>query len=150
MFEYELPTYKQCTFVNVTSQVREAVHKSGIQSGAAIVCCPHTTAGITINENADPDVTTDILNALEGMMPKLNFLHIEGNSPAHVKTLLTGSSVTVLVEGGNLALGRWQGIYFCEYDGPRDRKFTVQVLGERAAGETLKFCLQQDFCNVLY
>ncbi len=133
MFEYELPTYKKCTFLNITPQVREAVKKSGIQTGAVIVYCPHTTAGITINENADPDVTTDIINALEGVVPEMDFLHIEGNSPAHIKTLLTGSSATVPVEGGNLALGRWQGIYFCEYDGPRDRRFSVQVLGSRIA-----------------
>lgn len=128
MFEFELPTYKQCTFVNITQQVKEAVKKSGVQTGAALVYCPHTTAGITINENADPDVTADILAALEDAVPQIDFLHIEGNSPAHIKTLLTGSSVNVPVEGGNLALGRWQGIYFCEYDGPRDRRFIVQVL----------------------
>lgn len=133
MFDFDLPTYKKCTFLNVTAQVREAVKKSGVQSGAAVVFCPHTTAGVTINENADPDVTSDILAALDELVPKIDFLHIEGNSPAHIKTLLTGSSVNVPVEGGNLALGRWQGIYFCEYDGPRDRKFFVQVLGEPAA-----------------
>ncbi len=128
MFVFELPTYKKSTFVNITAQVREAVKKSGVQDGAAVVYCPHTTAGITINENADPDVTADILGALDAMVPKIAFMHIEGNSPAHIKTLLTGNAVNVPVEGGNLALGRWQGIYFCEYDGPRDRKFTVQVL----------------------
>jgi secondary thiamine-phosphate synthase enzyme len=133
VFDFDLPTYKKCTFLNVTAQVREAVKKSGVQSGAAVVFCPHTTAGVTINENADPDVTSDILAALDELVPKIDFLHIEGNSPAHIKTLLTGSSVNVPVEGGNLALGRWQGIYFCEYDGPRDRKFFVQVLGEPAA-----------------
>lgn len=128
MFEFELPTYKKCTFVNITDKVREAVKKSGVQDGAAIVYCPHTTAGVTINENADPDVTSDILDALDAIVPKIEFMHIEGNSPAHIKTLLTGSTANVPVEDGNLALGRWQGIYFCEYDGPRDRKFIVQVL----------------------
>jgi len=132
VFEFDLPTYKKCTFVNITSQVREAVKKSGVADGVAAVYCPHTTAGITINENADPDVTADILSALDKMVPGMDFKHIEGNSPAHIKTLLTGSGVNVPVEGGNLALGRWQGIYFCEYDGPRDRKFVVQVLGETA------------------
>ncbi len=132
MFDFNLPTYKKCTFLNITSQVRDAVKKSGVQNGAVLVYCPHTTAGITINENADPDVTSDIIAALDKMVPEIEFLHIEGNSPAHIKTLLTGSSVSVPVEGGNLALGRWQGIYFCEYDGPRDRKFSVQVLGEQA------------------
>jgi secondary thiamine-phosphate synthase enzyme len=128
VFEFELPTYKKSTFVNITDKVREAVKKSGVQDGAAIVYCPHTTAGVTINENADPDVTSDILDALDAIVPKIAFMHIEGNSPAHIKTLLTGSTANVPVEGGNLALGRWQGIYFCEYDGPRDRKFIVQVL----------------------
>lgn len=132
MFEFDLPTYKKCTFLNITSQVKEAVKKSGVQRGVAVVYCPHTTAGVTINENADPDVTSDILAALDEIVPQVEFLHIEGNSPAHIKTLLTGSSVSVPVENGNLELGRWQGIYFCEYDGPRDRKFSVQVLGQPA------------------
>lgn len=129
MFVYDLPTYKQCTYINITAYVRDAVKKSGITHGLANVYCPHTTAGITINENADPDVTADILAALDKMVPALDFAHIEGNSPAHIKTLLTGSAVTIPVEQGILALGRWQGIYFCEYDGPRDRKFYVQVVG---------------------
>lgn len=131
MFVYDLPTYKQCTFINITSYVRDSVKKSGILDGIANVFCPHTTAGITINENADPDVTADILAALQKMVPAMDYAHIEGNSPAHIKTLMTGSSVTVPVNQGGLALGRWQGIYFCEYDGPRDRKFYVQVVGEK-------------------
>jgi secondary thiamine-phosphate synthase enzyme len=132
MFVYELPTYKRCTFINITPHVRDAVKKSGIKSGLASVYCPHTTAGITINENADPDVTADILAALTKMVPEMDYAHIEGNSPAHIKTLMTGSSVTIPVQDGSLALGRWQGIYFCEYDGPRDRKFYVQVVGEKS------------------
>lgn len=131
MFVYDLPTYKQCAMIGITSYVRDAVKKSGIWEGLATVYCPHTTAGITINENADPDVTADILAALQKMVPAMDYAHIEGNSPAHIKTLMTGSSVTVPVARGSLALGRWQGIYFCEYDGPRDRKFYVQVVGEK-------------------
>ncbi len=130
MFIYDLSTYKKCTFVNITSQVRDALKKSGVQNGFAIVYCPHTTAGIAINENADPDVTADVLAAMEKIIPEVDFMHMEGNSPAHIKTVLTGSSATVPVSGGSLALGRWQGIYFCEYDGPRDRKFYVQITGE--------------------
>ncbi|MEI6101111.1 MAG: secondary thiamine-phosphate synthase enzyme YjbQ [Eubacteriales bacterium] len=130
VYIFELPTYKQCTLINITTYAREAVKKSGILSGIATIYCPHTTAGITINENADPDVTADILAALVKMVPEMEFKHIEGNSPAHIKTLLTGSSVSVPVNQGNLALGRWQSVYFCEYDGPRDRKFYVQVVGE--------------------
>ncbi len=129
MFVYDLPTYKRCTLINITRSVRDAVQKSGIAEGLATVYCPHTTAGITINENADPDVTADILAALEKMVPDMDYAHIEGNSPAHIKTLMTGSSAAVPVSGGSLALGRWQCVYFCEYDGPRDRKFYVQVVG---------------------
>lgn len=129
MFIYDLPTYKKCTFVNITSQVKDALKKSGIQNGVVTVYCPHTTAGITINENADPDVTLDILAVMEKIIPEVEFMHIEGNSSAHIKTLLTGSSASIPVNGGNLALGRWQGVYFCEYDGPRDRKFYVQITG---------------------
>ena len=130
MFIYDLHTYKKSTFVNITSQVKDALKKSGVQDGIATVYCPHTTAGITINENADPDVTVDMLAVLEKIIPEVEFMHIEGNSPAHIKTLLTGSSVGIPVNDGNLALGRWQGVYFCEYDGPRDRKFYVQITGK--------------------
>jgi secondary thiamine-phosphate synthase enzyme len=130
VFVYDLPTYKKCTFVNITSHVKDALKKSGVQNGLATVYCPHTTAGITINENADPDVAADIIAAMEKVIPEIDFLHIEGNSPAHIKTMLTGSSASIPVNGGSLALGRWQGVYFCEYDGPRDRKFYIQILGE--------------------
>ena len=130
MFIYDLHTYKKSTFVNITSQVKDALKKSGVQNGIATVYCPHTTAGITINENADPDVTVDMLAVLEKIIPEVEFMHIEGNSPAHIKTLLTGCSVGIPVNVGTLALGRWQGVYFCEYDGPRDRKFYVQITGE--------------------
>lgn len=130
MFIYDLPTYKNCTFVNITFHVKDALKKSGVQNGIATVYCPHTTAGITINENADPDVTVDILAVMEKIIPEVEFMHIEGNSPAHIKTVLTGSSASIPVNGGSLALGRWQGVYFCEYDGPRDRKFYVQITGE--------------------
>jgi secondary thiamine-phosphate synthase enzyme len=130
VFVYDLPTYKKCTFVNITSHVKDALKKSGVQNGLVTVYCPHTTAGITINENADPDVAADIIAAMEKVIPEIDFLHIEGNSPAHIKTMLTGSSASIPVNGGSLALGRWQGVYFCEYDGPRDRKFYIQILGE--------------------
>ena len=94
---------------------------------------PHTTAGVTINENADPDVVDDLLSALNTMAPALRYRHGEGNSPAHLKSLLTGSSVIVPIADGALQLGTWQGIYFCEYDGPRQRKVQVQILGEAKA-----------------
>ena len=130
IYEYSLRTGQQ-NFYNVTSQVRDALRKSGVQNGICLVYCPHTTAGMTINENADPDVVTDLLFALDKTFPdRPEFRHMEGNSAAHLKASTMGSSVTVIVENGNLVLGTWQGIYFCEFDGPRTRKFYVKVMGE--------------------
>jgi secondary thiamine-phosphate synthase enzyme len=115
--------------VDLTSEVQGIVASSGVKDGLCLIFVPHTTAGVTINENADPDVRADILMALRHAVPdSLPFAHSEGNSPAHVKASLIGSSVTVIVEGGRLRLGTWQGIQFCEFDGPRDRKLYVQVL----------------------
>ena len=117
-------------FIDITRKVAEIVHRSQVRQGICQVFVPHTTAGVTINENADPDVVHDLLAALNTMAPALRYRHGEGNSPAHLKSLLTGSSVMVPVEDGALRLGTWQGIYFCEYDGPRQRRVQVQVLGE--------------------
>lgn len=131
IYEYSLDTKRE-EFLNVTSQVREALHKSGVENGICLVYCPHTTAGMTINENADPDVVTDLLFALDRTYPdRPEFRHAEGNSAAHLKSSVLGCSVTVPVEKGNLVLGIWQGIYFCEFDGPRTRKFYVKILKER-------------------
>lgn len=114
---------------NITSQVKESLEKSGVQNGLCHVYCPHTTAGITINENADPDVDIDILFALNKTFPdRPEFRHFEGNSAAHVKASVVGCSVTVPVVNGALQLGVWQGIYFCEFDGPRSRQFYVTVI----------------------
>jgi secondary thiamine-phosphate synthase enzyme len=127
-FEYQLETPRQ-DFYNITSEVRAAVAHSGVTDGIAVVYCPHTTAGITINENADPDVVRDLLFALDKTFPdRPEFRHSEGNSAAHLKASVIGSSVTVVIAGGRLLLGSWQGIYFCEFDPPRRRKFYVQVL----------------------
>lgn len=116
-------------FYNITSYVRQDVIKSGVQSGIAVVYCPHTTAGITINENADPDVVTDLLYALDKTYPdRREFRHAEGNSSAHLKASCIGSSATVIVENNNLVLGTWQGIYFTEFDGPRTRSFVVKII----------------------
>ena len=126
-YEYPLRTGREC-FVNITSQVREAVKKSGVTEGLALVYCPHTTAAITINENADPDVVQDLLFALDATFPdRPQFRHREGNSAAHLKSSCIGCSVTVPVSQGSLSLGIWQGIYFCEFDGPRSRHFYVSV-----------------------
>lgn len=116
--------------VNITSQVREAVQASGVNEGLCVVYCPHTTAAITINENADPDVVGDLKLALADTFPdRAEFRHFEGNSAAHLKSSVVGASETIPVSGGQLVLGTWQGIYFCEFDGPRSRHFYVQVVG---------------------
>jgi len=129
LFEYTLSSPTQ-NFYNITEQVREAVSKSGIANGCAIVFCPHTTAGITINENADPDVIHDLLIGLDKTFSdRPEFRHGEGNSAAHLKTSAMGSSATVIIEGGRPLLGTWQGIYFCECDPPRKRTFFVKVVG---------------------
>lgn len=127
VYEYSLKTERE-NFYNITSKVREAVSKSGINEGICVVYCPHTTAGITINENADPDVVRDILLGLSKAFPdRPEFLHAEGNSHAHLKASCVGSSQTIIIQNGQLLLGTWQDIYFCEFDGPRNRHFYVKV-----------------------
>jgi secondary thiamine-phosphate synthase enzyme len=133
LYEFALSTQRE-DFYDVTPQVREAVAKSGIMSGVATIYCPHTTAGITINENADPDVVHDLLIGLRGAFPdRSEFRHGEGNSAAHLKASVIGSSITVIIKSGKLLLGTWQGIYFCEFDPPRNRQFFVKVQGERTS-----------------
>lgn len=128
LFEYILSAPRG-DFYDITSQVREAVVKSGLADGIAVVYCPHTTAGITINENADPDVVRDLIFGLDKTFPdRPEYRHSEGNSAAHMKASAVGSSVTVIINGGKLLLGTWQGIYFCEFDPPRQRKFYVTVM----------------------
>ena len=128
--EFTLST-GQNNWTDITSRAREALRESGIQDGICVVYCPHTTAGITINENADPDVVRDLIFALEKTYPdRAEFRHAEGNSAAHLKASTIGSSATIPVRGGKLLLGTWQGGYFCEFDGPRARRFSVQILGE--------------------
>ena len=124
----EVRSSARCEMIDITRDVSRCVRESGVTDGIAYVFVPHTTAGITINENADPDVTRDLLFALERAVPNTGFYHIEGNSDAHAKATMTGFSVSVIVEGGRLALGTWQGIYFCEFDGPRRRRVLVRVL----------------------
>lgn len=115
--------------IDISSQVQAAVSAAGLDEGIAVIYCPHTTAGITINENADPSVKQDMVRSFNKLIPyKDGYTHLEGNSDAHIKATLTGLSVTVPVTGGRLALGTWQGIYFCEYDGPRNRRFIVKSL----------------------
>lgn len=128
VYEFHLKTARE-QFYNITKDVKTAVQKSGVRDGLCVVFCPHTTAGITINENADPDVVQDLLLGLDQAFPdRAAFRHAEGNSAAHLKASCIGSSAHVLVENGAPLLGTWQGIYFCEFDGPRTRTFYVKVL----------------------
>jgi secondary thiamine-phosphate synthase enzyme len=117
--------------IDVTAQVRAVVKKSGVKSGLCVLFVPHTTAGVTINENADPSVRNDIQKELNKLIPfDDDYDHGEGNSDAHVKSSLVSCQTSVIVEKGELALGTWQGIYFCEFDGPRSRKLYVKVAGD--------------------
>jgi secondary thiamine-phosphate synthase enzyme len=116
-------------FYDITPAVREAVKKSGADEGLCVVYCPHTTAGVTINENADPDVVKDLLYGLGKAFPdRSEFRHSEGNSAAHLKASCIGSSVTLIVEKGTPLLGTWQAVYFCEFDGPRERKCHISII----------------------
>jgi secondary thiamine-phosphate synthase enzyme len=126
-----IKTNKRCEFVDITSDVQACVTKSGAVSGVAYIFIPHTTAGVAINENADPDVKRDVLYALERAVPNSGFVHCEGNSDAHTKAVLTGSSASVIIEDARLCLGTWQDIYFCEYDGPRQRKAYIKIIKDK-------------------
>lgn len=130
MKSFDVRTGSRTEMVDITSQVRKAAEEAGIENGICHVYVAHTTAGVTINENADPAVTRDILMELNKQIPFENgYTHTEGNSAAHIKASLMGSSAAVPLEGGVLQLGTWQGIYFCEFDGPRRRKVLVTVTG---------------------
>lgn len=125
----QIPTSQQNQFVDITTQVQEFVTETNIAQGIVFVFVPHTTAGITINEAADPDVRHDILQQLDRMVPSSqNYRHREGNSPAHIKASLMGSSVSVMIANGTLQLGTWQGIYLCEFDGPRTRQVWIKII----------------------
>jgi secondary thiamine-phosphate synthase enzyme len=123
-------TNKRDEMIDITRQVALLVSREGLTEGTVIVYCPHTTAGITINENADPDVKHDVLMRLDEVYPweHEKYRHAEGNTASHLKAITTGTSQTVIVSGGRLLLGRWQGIYFCEFDGPRQREYHVKML----------------------
>ena len=123
---------RRCEMIDITGRIAQIVQQSGITSGDVIVYCPHTTAAITINENADPNVPHDILLTLDELFPqnRPGYRHAEANSDAHVKSSLTGCSEQILIKDGRLMLGTWQAIYFCEFDGPRNRKATIQIRGQ--------------------
>jgi len=132
MTTLEVSTRQRTEMVDVTDRVRKVVEGSGVRAGVAVCFVPHTTAGITIQENADPDVTRDVLYKLAQLVPRDDaaYRHSEGNSDAHIKTSLVGTSQTVLIEDGRLVLGTWQAIYLCEFDGPRRRRLYVRCMGE--------------------
>ena len=118
-----IETSRRTQWVDITAQVAEAAHEAGLRDGSVLVFVPHTTAGVTINENADPSVAADMMKFLDGCVPRrCDFAHAEGNADAHIKASLMGSSVRVIVREGRLCLGTWQGVFFCEFDGPRRRE----------------------------
>ena len=124
-----LRTDSRTGMYDISSQVQRLIRESGVNEGVCMVYSPHTTAGITINENADPDVQRDMIYEIDKVIPfSDNYHHMEGNSAAHIKTTLTGLHIMVPIQKGRAVLGTWQGIYFCEYDGPRNRKYHVQIL----------------------
>ncbi|MEA1964986.1 MAG: secondary thiamine-phosphate synthase enzyme YjbQ [Candidatus Aerophobetes bacterium] len=123
-----ITTNSKTEFINTTSRVEKEVRESRVKEGICYLYVPHTTAGITINEGADPDVGKDILNQLNNIVPSHgNYSHREGNSPAHIKSSLIGCSETLLIHNNQLILGTWQSIYFCEFDGPRDRELIIKI-----------------------
>ena len=125
-------TRSRTEMVDITADVGRMVAQSGVREGLCMLYVPHTTAGITINESADPSVRADILMVLNEVVPwKAAYRHVEGNSPAHVKATLVGASQTVAIENSELVLGTWQGIFFCEFDGPRERKVHLRILEGR-------------------
>jgi len=129
MIELKVKTKNRVEFIDLTAEIRDTISKNGYRDGLLTIFVPHTTAGITINENADGDVITDIVKSLEKLVPfKDGYLHIEGNSDAHIKSSLIGSSVSIIIENGELKLGVWQGIYFCEFDGPRTRTVWMKFI----------------------
>jgi secondary thiamine-phosphate synthase enzyme len=131
MSDFEINSSKQVEMIDVTAEVRRHVKNSGVKKGMVVVFVPHTTAAVTINENADPDVVRDMVMELNKVVPfDDGYRHGEGNSAAHIKSTLVGASETLLVRDGEPVLGTWQGIYFCEFDGPRRRRLLVQVVGE--------------------
>ncbi|PKN51231.1 MAG: hypothetical protein CVU55_13965 [Deltaproteobacteria bacterium HGW-Deltaproteobacteria-13] len=129
MKEISVQTHSRAEMIDITAAVQKAVREEKIEKGFCLVYTPHTTAAVTINENADPDVPRDILAALDRAVPlSANYRHAEGNSAAHVKSSLVGASELVIIENGRLVLGTWQSIFFCEFDGPRTRKVLISII----------------------
>ena len=128
MHRISIRTRAKVDFQDITPKIQDIVRSSGIQNGICHIFVPHTTAAITVNEHADPSVAEDIIAQLEAMVPQHNnYHHLEGNAPAHIKASLVGNSETLLIDSSNLVLGTWQGIFFCEFDGPRNRNILIQL-----------------------
>lgn len=128
MLTLQVKSHKQFECINITSQIQNLIRDSGVKDGIATIYCPHTTAAITINEGADPAVTKDLLNELDKVIPlRDNYQHLEGNSAAHIKSSIAGCSESVIIENGSIILGTWQAIFFCEFDGPRNRKVFIKI-----------------------
>ena len=131
MEKLNIKTNNRIDLIDITDKVRAVASKSKVKDGICFIFCPHTTAGLTINENADPQVKRDIINTLNKLVPEnAGYAHSEGNADSHIKSSLFGSSLTIFIEDGQLALGSWQGIYFCESDGPRSREAWIKILEE--------------------
>lgn len=129
LFKFKLSTDEKQSFTNVDRYLNEALSESGVDEGVMVVFCPHTTGAITINENADPDVKTDLKVGLDDTFPnKPEYIHFEGNSDGHMKSSVVGASETLIIDNGQLILGTWQSVYFCEFDGPRARTFYVKLI----------------------
>jgi secondary thiamine-phosphate synthase enzyme len=129
MEKINIKTTKRIDLIDITEEIQNVVSKSKVKNGICFLFCPHTTAGLTINENADPSVRRDIINTLNKLVPEnAGYSHMEGNADSHVKSSLLGSSLTIFIEGGRLSFGTWQGIYFCEGDGPRQREVWIKFL----------------------
>ncbi|ACL68837.1 secondary thiamine-phosphate synthase enzyme YjbQ [Halothermothrix orenii] len=129
--EFHVKTTGRVQLIDITDKVRDCLNEAGIENGILTVFTPHTTAAITINENADPDVKRDIISEINKVIPfDDNYKHLEGNSAAHIKSSLFGVSESIIINNKRMRLGRWQGIYFCEFDGPRRRKVYVQIIGK--------------------
>lgn len=126
----QVMTTTKMELVNITAELDDIIRSHSIISGILYLFNPHTTAGLTINEGADPDVCRDIISGLKHIVPDLHYRHAEGNSPSHLMALLTGSSLTIQIEGGRLLLGTWQKIFFCEYDGPRNRSLNWKIIAD--------------------
>ncbi|HOM26948.1 MAG TPA: secondary thiamine-phosphate synthase enzyme YjbQ [bacterium] len=126
-------TRKRTEFIDITQNIEEIVRKKNIKNGICFLFVPHTTCGLTINENADPSVKKDIIDKLEEIVPEGDrYSHLEGNADSHIKSTLTGHSLTVFIENGYLQLGTWQGIYLCEFDGPRTRQVWIKIISEQS------------------